>query len=242
MKFKVDEISSVISEEIQNFRHEVDLSEVGRVLEVGDGIARVYGLSNAMAGEQVEFSNGQFGQVFNLEEGSVGVPIFGEYLDIREGDEVRRTGQLLSVPCGEPLIGRVVDTDGEPVPGAEVVAGPTISIAPIDLASSIGRTSSPMRPARKRAVHGRDEYQTSRRDPNNTYQLNKFNQNLYRKIHEHQCLLRQRLRPLPDQGQESHHHRLWFTGPCPCQQPERFRSRRHRGAAPGLRFRRQGRL
>jgi F-type H+-transporting ATPase subunit alpha len=121
MKFKVDEISSVISEEIQNFRHEVDLSEVGRVLEVGDGIARVYGLSNAMAGEQVEFSNGQFGQVFNLEESSVGVPIFGEYLDIREGDEVRRTGQLLSVPCGDPLIGRVVDPLGRPLDGKGVI-------------------------------------------------------------------------------------------------------------------------
>jgi len=117
MKFKVDEISSVITEEIQNFRHEVDLSEVGRVLEVGDGIARVYGLSNAMAGEQVEFSNGQFGQVFNLEQSSVGVPIFGEYLDIKEGSEVRRTGQLLSVPCGEPLIGRVVDPLGRPLDG-----------------------------------------------------------------------------------------------------------------------------
>jgi len=117
MKFKVDEISSVITEEIQNFRHEVDLSEVGRVLELGDGIARVYGLSNAMAGEQVEFANGQFGQVFNLEENSVGVPIFGEYLDIEEGSEVRRTGQLLSVPCGEPLIGRVVDPLGRPLDG-----------------------------------------------------------------------------------------------------------------------------
>ena len=121
MKFKVDEISSVITEEIQNFRHDVDISEVGRVLEVGDGIARIYGLSNAMAGEQVEFSNGQFGQVLNLEESSVGVPIFGEYLDIREGDEVRRTGQLLSVPCGEPLIGRVVDPLGRPLDGKGVV-------------------------------------------------------------------------------------------------------------------------
>ena len=121
MKFKVDEISSVITEEIQNFRHEVDLSEVGRVLELGDGIARVYGLSNAMAGEQVEFANGQFGQVFNLEENSVGVPIFGEYLDIEEGSEVRRTGQLLSVPCGEPLIGRVVDPLGRPLDGKGAV-------------------------------------------------------------------------------------------------------------------------
>ena len=89
MKFKVDEISSVITEEIRNYRSEVDLAEVGRVLEVGDGIARVYGLSNAVAGEQLEFANGQFGQALNLDENSVGVVIFGKYFDIKEGDEVR---------------------------------------------------------------------------------------------------------------------------------------------------------
>ena len=112
MKFNVDEIASVLTEEIQNYQSAVDLNEVGRVLEIGDGIARVYGLANAMAGEQLEFSNGQFGQVFNLEESSVGVVIFGTYLDIKEGDEVRRTGNLLSIPCGEALIGRVVDPLG----------------------------------------------------------------------------------------------------------------------------------
>ncbi|MCZ6507333.1 MAG: F0F1 ATP synthase subunit alpha, partial [Acidobacteria bacterium] len=117
MKFKVDEISSVLTEEIRNYRTEVDLSEVGRVLEVGDGIARVYGLTNAQASEQLKFSNGQFGQVFNLEESSVGVVIFGGYLDIKEGDEVRRTGELLSVPCGEAMIGRVVDPLGRPLDG-----------------------------------------------------------------------------------------------------------------------------
>ncbi len=121
MKFNVDEISSVLTEEIQNYRSEVDLSEVGRVLEVGDGIARVYGLTGAMAGEQLEFANGQFGQVFNLEESSVGVVIFGEYLDIKEGDEVRRTGNLLSIPCGEALVGRVVDPLGRPLDGKGVV-------------------------------------------------------------------------------------------------------------------------
>jgi F-type H+-transporting ATPase subunit alpha len=124
MKFKVDEISSVITEEIESYRSEVDLTEVGRVLEVGDGIARVYGLSNAMAGEQLEFANGQFGQVFNLEESSVGVVIFGGYLDIKEGDEVRRTGRLLSIPCGEPLIGRVVDPLGRPLDGKGVIETP----------------------------------------------------------------------------------------------------------------------
>jgi len=117
MKFKVDEISSVITEEIRNYRSEVDLAEVGRVLEVGDGIARVYGLSNAVAGEQLQFANGQFGQAQNLDENSVGVIIFGEYFDIKEGDEVRRTGELLSVPCGEQLVGRVVDPLGRPLDG-----------------------------------------------------------------------------------------------------------------------------
>ena len=124
MKFNVDEISSVITEEIQNYRSEIDLSEVGRVLEVGDGIARVYGLTGAMAGEQLEFENGQFGQVFNLEESSVGVVIFGEYLDIKEGDEVRRTGRLLSIPCGEAMVGRVVDPLGRPLDGKGVIETP----------------------------------------------------------------------------------------------------------------------
>jgi len=124
MKFKVDEISSVITEEIRNYRTEVDLSEVGRVLEVGDGIARVYGLTNALAGEQLQFANGEFGQVFNLEESSVGVVIFGDYLEIKEGDEVRRTGELLSVPCGEALVGRVVDPLGRPLDGTGNVETP----------------------------------------------------------------------------------------------------------------------
>ncbi|MDX1502714.1 MAG: F0F1 ATP synthase subunit alpha, partial [Thermoanaerobaculia bacterium] len=124
MKFKVDEISAVITEEIRNYHTRIDLNEVGRVLEVGDGIARVYGLSNAMAGEQLEFSNGQFGQVFNLEESSVGVVIFGDYLDIKEGDEVRRTGNLLSIPCGDALVGRVVDPLGRPLDGQGVIETP----------------------------------------------------------------------------------------------------------------------
>ena len=117
MRFKVDEITSVISEEIRHYRSEVDLSQVGRVLEVGDGIARVYGVTAAMAGERLEFENGAAGQVFNLEESSVGVVILGNYLGIREGDEVRRTGELLSVPCGAAMIGRVVDPLGRPLDG-----------------------------------------------------------------------------------------------------------------------------
>src|SRR5437764_5282963 len=117
MRCEVDEITSVITEEIRQFRSTVDLAQVGKVLEVGDGIARIYGLSNAMAGEQVTFANGAAGQVFNLEENSVGVVILGDYLGIKEGDEVRRSGELLSVPVGPALIGRVVDPLGRPLDG-----------------------------------------------------------------------------------------------------------------------------
>ncbi len=124
MKFRVDEISSVISEEIQQYRSDVDVAEVGKVLEVGDGIARIYGLSNAMADEQLEFQNGAMGQVFNLEENSVGAVVLGDYLGIKEGDEVRRTGQLLSVPCGAAMIGRVVDPLGRPLDAKGVIETP----------------------------------------------------------------------------------------------------------------------
>jgi len=124
MKFRVDEISSVITEEIRQYRREIDLAEVGRVLEVGDGIARVYGLTNVMAGELVAFSNGAYAQVFNLEESSVGVVILGEYLGIKEGDEVRRTGELLSVPVGEALVGRIVDPLGRPLDGLGPIETP----------------------------------------------------------------------------------------------------------------------
>lgn len=117
MKFKADEIASVIQTEIEDFRGQMQTSEVGRVLEVGDGIARVYGLANAMAGEMVEFPSGVRGQVFNLEENSVGVIILGDYLTISEGDEVRSTGALLSVPVGPSVIGRVVDPLGNPLDG-----------------------------------------------------------------------------------------------------------------------------
>ncbi|HEX6898892.1 MAG TPA: F0F1 ATP synthase subunit alpha [Thermoanaerobaculia bacterium] len=124
MKFRVDEITSVIEEEIRKYRTDVDLSEIGKVLEVGDGIARIYGLTRAMAGERLEFANGAQGQVFNLEESSVGAVILGDYLGIKEGDEVRRTGELLSVPCGPAMIGRVIDPLGRPLDGKGVIETP----------------------------------------------------------------------------------------------------------------------
>jgi len=117
MKFKADEIASVIQQEIEDFRGTMETAETGRVLEVGDGIARCHGLSGAMAGEMVEFSTGSRGMVFNLEENSVGIIILGDFLAIAEGDEVRTTGALLSVPVGEQMIGRVVDPLGNPLDG-----------------------------------------------------------------------------------------------------------------------------
>jgi len=117
MKFRADEIASVIQAEIENYRSRIDVREVGRVLEVGDGIARVYGLSGVMSGEMVEFPDGTTGLAFNLEENSVGVIILGDYLGITEGDEVKSTGRLLSVPVGEGVMGRVLDPLGNPLDG-----------------------------------------------------------------------------------------------------------------------------
>ena len=117
MKFKADEIASVIQKEIEDFKGQIETAEVGRVIEVGDGIARVVGLSSAMAGEMVQFSSGSMGMCFNLEENSVGVIILGDYLQIQEGDEVKTTGELLSVPVGDAMVGRVVDPLGNPLDG-----------------------------------------------------------------------------------------------------------------------------
>jgi F-type H+-transporting ATPase subunit alpha len=117
-RINADEIISVITQEIRGARDGAVTKEVGRVLEVGDGIARVYGLSGAMAGEMLEFPKaGVTGLAFNLEENSVGVIILGEYQEISEGDEVRSTGALLRVPVGDALIGRVVDPLGRPKDG-----------------------------------------------------------------------------------------------------------------------------
>ncbi|WP_456432210.1 F0F1 ATP synthase subunit alpha [Nitratifractor sp.] len=116
-KLQADEISSIIKERIESFELNVDINEVGKVIGIGDGIARVYGLSNVMAGEMVEFDNGVKGQVLNLEESSVGVVVLGEFSTIREGMSVKRLGTLLEVPVGDALVGRVVNPLGEPLDG-----------------------------------------------------------------------------------------------------------------------------
>ena len=117
MKIKSEEITSVIKREIQEYGNVLEVEEVGTVLEVGDGIARIYGLSSCMAGEMIEFENGSMGLAFNLDEDSIGVVILGNFLEIKEGDQVKRTGRVMSVPCGEAMIGRVVDPLGSPLDG-----------------------------------------------------------------------------------------------------------------------------
>ncbi|MHC4127346.1 MAG: F0F1 ATP synthase subunit alpha, partial [Planctomycetota bacterium] len=120
MKIKTDEITSVIKQEIEQFSSELEITQVGRVVEVGDGIARIYGLSQAMAGELLEFDTAEgavMGQVMNLELDTVGAVIYGNYLTVREGDNVKSTGNLLEIPAGEALLGRVVDPLGVPLDG-----------------------------------------------------------------------------------------------------------------------------
>ncbi|MBZ4672944.1 MAG: synthase subcomplex alpha subunit [Deferribacteraceae bacterium] len=117
MQIRAEEISKVIKEQIKNFEQKVQMEEIGTVLSAGDGIAKVYGLDNAMAGELLELPGGVYGIVFNLEEDNVGIVIMGEYTHIKEGDTVKRTGKIASVPVGEALIGRVVDPLGQPIDG-----------------------------------------------------------------------------------------------------------------------------
>ena len=117
MAIKAEEISALIKQQIESFSTELEVKDVGTVIEIGDGIARVYGLDDVMAGELVEFENGVMGMAQNLEEANVGIVILGSYTEIKEGDEVRRTGRIMQVPVGEDLIGRVVNPLGQPVDG-----------------------------------------------------------------------------------------------------------------------------
>ncbi len=121
VKLNADEISSIIKERIENFDIDIDISEVGKVVGVADGISIVYGLNNVMAGEVVEFENGTKGLVQNLEEASVGVAILGTMEGIREGMSVKRLGELLKVPVGDSMLGRVVNALGEPIDGKGVI-------------------------------------------------------------------------------------------------------------------------
>ncbi|AXZ22939.1 F0F1 ATP synthase subunit alpha [Staphylococcus warneri] len=117
MAIKAEEISALLRSQIENYESEMSVTDVGTVLQIGDGIALIHGLNDVMAGELVEFQNGVLGLAQNLEESNVGVVILGPYTDISEGDEVKRTGRIMEVPVGEELIGRVVNPLGQPIDG-----------------------------------------------------------------------------------------------------------------------------
>ena len=123
VEIKPDEISAILRQQLSNFNSSTDLEEVGTVLQVGDGIARVYGLGNVRAGELVEFESGVKAIALNLEEDNVGVVLMGAMTDIQEGSKVRRTGQIASIKVGEGMVGRVVNTLGDPIDGKGPIAG-----------------------------------------------------------------------------------------------------------------------
>src|SRR5271157_3389989 len=133
-QIRADEIARVLRGEIENYEKAVNVTETGSVISVGDGIARIYGLENVMAGELIEFPHNVSGIALNLEEDQVGAVLLGEYQEIKEGDEVRRTRRIMSVPVGEALIGRVVNALGQPIDGkgpiATTATRPVEAIAP----------------------------------------------------------------------------------------------------------------
>ena len=119
MAIKADEITQLLREQIQNYDTEVKVDEVGTIISLGDGIARIHGLDKVMAGELIEFPHGVAGLAMNLEEDQVGAVLLGDYTELREGDQVKRSGQIMSIPVGDALIGRVVNApDGQDRRGA----------------------------------------------------------------------------------------------------------------------------
>jgi F-type H+-transporting ATPase subunit alpha len=131
MEIKVDEISEYLKKQITDFERRVDVSEVGVVVAVGDGIARIYGLDNCMSSELLEFPNNVFGMALNLEEDMVGTVLFGEDTAIQQGDVVKRTGKIMSVPVGEEMIGRVVNAIGQPIDGKGPINAKTSRIVDV---------------------------------------------------------------------------------------------------------------
>lgn len=130
MSIRPEEISSLLKQQIEQYKSEIQVYDVGTVIYIGDGIARAHGLQNVMSGELLEFSNGVMGMALNLEEDNVGIVIMGPYTDIREGDQVKRTGKIMQVPVGEAMLGRVVNPLGQPVDGKGPIA--TTEFRPVE--------------------------------------------------------------------------------------------------------------
>lgn len=130
MKIKTDEIKSIIKREIESYKSELEVSEVGTVIQIGDGIAKIHGLGNAMSGEMLEFENGVQAMVLNLEEDTIGAAVLGNYLTLKEGDSVKRLDRILAVPVGEEMLGRVVTPLGEPIDGKGPIS--TTKMRPVE--------------------------------------------------------------------------------------------------------------
>ncbi|MFN6977371.1 MAG: HAS-barrel domain-containing protein, partial [Gemmobacter sp.] len=141
MGIQAAEISAILKEQIRNFGQSAEVAEVGRVLSVGDGIARVYGLDNVQAGEMVEFPGGIRGMALNLETDNVGIVIFGDDRDIKEGDTVKRTNSIVDVPVGDGLLGRVVDGLGNPIDGKGPIVSSERRVADVKAPGIIPRKS-----------------------------------------------------------------------------------------------------
>lgn len=141
MSVVASEISSIIKDKIAKSDVDLDVSEVGQVLSVGDGIARIYGLDKVQSNEMVEFESGVKGMALNLEEDNVGVVIFGSDESIKEGDKVKRTDKIVSVPVGKELLGRVVDALGEPIDGKGAVKAKEFSNSEVKAPGIIARRS-----------------------------------------------------------------------------------------------------
>ena len=141
MDIRAAEISKVIKDQIANFGTEAEVSEVGTVLSVGDGIARIHGLDNVQAGEMIEFANGVQGMALNLEADNVGAVIFGSDQEIGEGDSVKRTNTIVDVPVGKGLLGRVVDALGNPIDGKGPIEGDERRLAELKAPGIIPRKS-----------------------------------------------------------------------------------------------------
>ena len=141
MSFHSSELSSILQDRITNAYQEINIEEVGKVISIGDGIARIYGLNNVQAGEMVEFADGSKGMALNLETDNVGVVVFGSDQAIKEGDIVKRTGEIVDVPVGKELLGRVVDSLGNPIDGKGPINSSQRSRIEVKAPGIIGRRS-----------------------------------------------------------------------------------------------------
>ena len=244
MVVRATEIGDILRKQIAGFEQDMTVTNVGTVVEVGDGIARVYGLSQVMASELVEFTkNGTLGLAFNLEEDSVGVIILGEYTDIEEGDEVRATGRIASVPVGDALVGRVVNALGQPIDGKGPIATdktrPIERIAPgvilrqdVDTAAPDrhqgDRLDDPDRPRPARADHRRPPDRQDRRRPRHDHQPEGSDVIcIYVAIGQKQAQVAQAVRVLEEHGAMEHTIVVVASAADPAAAPVHRPLRRH---------------